>query len=55
MDTYIAITWMAKKEKLLLYKRSTTRNVDQFTSCPAEHENLSMKWGGGCESSATHE
>jgi hypothetical protein len=25
MDTYIAITWMAKKEKLLLYNRLTTR------------------------------
>jgi hypothetical protein len=45
MDTYIAITWMAKKEKLLLYNRLTTRNFDQCTSCPAEHENSSMNWG----------
>jgi hypothetical protein len=44
-DTYIAITWMAKKEKLLLYNRLTTRHFDQCTSCPAEHENSSMKWG----------
>jgi hypothetical protein len=45
MNTYIAITWMAKKEKLLLYNRLTTRNFDQCTSCPAEHEHSSMKWG----------
>jgi hypothetical protein len=45
MDTYIAVTWMEKKEKLLLYNRLTTRNVEQCTSCPAGHENLSMKWG----------
>jgi hypothetical protein len=45
MDTYIAVTWMAKKEKLLFYNRLTTRNVDQCTSCPAEHENFSIKWG----------
>jgi hypothetical protein len=43
MDTYIAITSMAKKEKLLFYKRFTTINVDQCTSCPAEHEKASMK------------
>jgi hypothetical protein len=36
---------MAKKEKLLLYNRLTTQNFDQCTSCPAEHENSSMKWG----------
>jgi hypothetical protein len=36
---------MAKKEKLLFYNRLTTRNFDQYTSCPAEHENSSMKWG----------
>jgi hypothetical protein len=45
MDTYIAFTWMAKKEKLLFYNRLTTRNFDQCTSCPAGHENSSMKWG----------
>jgi hypothetical protein len=45
MDTYIDVTWMEKKEKLLFYNRLTTRNVDQCTSCPAEHENSSMKWG----------
>jgi hypothetical protein len=45
MDTYIEITWMAKKEKLLFYKRLTTRIFDQCTSRPAEHENLLMKWG----------
>jgi hypothetical protein len=45
MDTYIAFTWMAKKEKLLLDNRLTTRNFDQCTSCPAEHENSSTKWG----------
>jgi hypothetical protein len=45
MDTYIAITWMAKKENLLFYKSLATINVDQCTSCPAEHENSSMKWG----------
>jgi hypothetical protein len=45
MDTYIAVTWIAKKEKLVLYNRLTTRNVDRCTSCPAEHENSSMKWG----------
>jgi hypothetical protein len=45
MDTYIAITWMTKKEKLLLYNRLITRNFDQCTSCPAEHENDSIKWG----------
>jgi hypothetical protein len=44
MDTYIEITWMAKKEKLLFYNRLTTRNFDQCTSCPDEHENSSMKW-----------
>jgi hypothetical protein len=45
MDTYIAVTCMAKKEKLLFYNRLMTRNFDQCTSCPAEHENSSMKWG----------
>jgi hypothetical protein len=45
MDTYIVVTWMAKKEKLLFYNRLTTRNFDQCTSCPAEHENSPMKWG----------
>jgi hypothetical protein len=45
MDTYIAVTWMANKEKILFYNRLTTRNFDQCTSCPAEHENFSMKWG----------
>jgi hypothetical protein len=45
MDTYISVTWMAKKEKLLFYNRLTTRNFDQCTSCSAEHENSSMKWG----------
>jgi hypothetical protein len=45
MDTYIAKMWMQKKEKLLLYKRLTTHNFDQSTSCPTEHENLFMKWG----------
>jgi hypothetical protein len=43
MDTYITVTCKAKNEKLLLYNRSTTRNFDQCTSCPAEHENLSIK------------
>jgi hypothetical protein len=45
MHTYIAVTWMSNKEKLLFYNRLTMRNVDQCTSCPAEHENSSMKWG----------
>jgi hypothetical protein len=45
MDTYIAVTWMAKKEKLLFYNRLTTRNFEQCTSCPAEHENSSITWG----------
>jgi hypothetical protein len=45
MDTYIAVTWMAKKEKLLFHNRLTTRNFYQCTSCPAEHEHSSMKWG----------
>jgi hypothetical protein len=45
MDTYIAVTWMAKKEKLLFYNRLTTSNFDQCNSCPTEHENSSMKWG----------
>jgi hypothetical protein len=45
MDTYIAVTWMERKEKLLFYNRLTTRNFEQCTSCPAEHENSSMKWG----------
>jgi hypothetical protein len=45
MDTYIAVTWMTKKETLLLYNRLKTINVDQCTSCPAEHENSSMKCG----------
>jgi hypothetical protein len=36
---------MAKKEKLPVYNRLRTRNFDQCTSCPAEHENSSMKWG----------
>jgi hypothetical protein len=45
MDTYIAITWMTKKEKFLFYNRLTTRNVNQCTSCLAEYENSSMKWG----------
>jgi hypothetical protein len=45
MDTYIDVTWMAKKEKLLLYNRLTTSHFDQCTSCPDEHENSSMKWG----------
>jgi hypothetical protein len=45
MDTYIAVTWRAKKEKLLFYNTLTTRNFDQCTSCPAENENSSMKWG----------
>jgi hypothetical protein len=44
MDTYIADTWMAKKEKLLFYNRLTTINFDQCTSCPAEQENSSIKW-----------
>jgi hypothetical protein len=43
--TYIANTWMQKKENLLLYNRLTKRNFDQCTSCIAKHENLSMKWG----------
>jgi hypothetical protein len=46
MDTYIAVTWMAKKEKLLFYNRLTTRNFDQCTSCPMGRN--------GCESPATH-
>jgi hypothetical protein len=45
MDTYIAVTWMAKKEKLLFYNRLMTRNFNQCTSCPAEHENSPMKCG----------
>jgi hypothetical protein len=45
MDTYIAVTWMAKKEKLLFYNRLMTRNFDQCTSCSAKHENSSIKWG----------
>jgi hypothetical protein len=45
MDTYIAVIWMAKKEKLLFYSRLATRNFNQCTSCPAEHENSPMKWG----------
>jgi hypothetical protein len=45
MDTYIAVTWIAKKEKLLFYNRLTTRNSDQCTSCPAEHENSLMMRG----------
>jgi hypothetical protein len=45
MDNYTAVKWMAKKKKLIFYNRLTTRNVDQCTSCPAEHENSSMKWG----------
>jgi hypothetical protein len=45
MDTYMAVTWKAKKEKLLFYNRLTTRNFNQCTSCLAEHENSSMKWG----------
>jgi hypothetical protein len=45
MDTYISVTWMTKKEKLLLYNRLLTINFNQCTSCPAEHENSSMKWG----------
>jgi hypothetical protein len=45
MDTYILIMWMAKKENLLLYKMRTTRNIDQCTSFPAEHENSLMKCG----------
>jgi hypothetical protein len=44
-DTYIAVTWMTKKENLLFYNRLTTRNFNQCTSCPAEHEHSSMKWG----------
>jgi hypothetical protein len=44
VETYIENTWMQKKEKLLLYNRLTTRNFDQCTSCPAKHENSSMKW-----------
>jgi hypothetical protein len=27
MDTYIAVTWMAKKENLLFYNRLTNRNL----------------------------
>jgi hypothetical protein len=45
MDTYKAVAWMAKKEKLLFYNRLMAINFDQCTSCPAEHENSSMKWG----------
>jgi hypothetical protein len=45
MDTYIAVTWMAKKETLIFYNRLMTRNFGQCTSCPAEHEDSSMKWG----------
>jgi hypothetical protein len=45
MDTYIAFTRMAKKEKLLFYNRWMTKKIDQCTSCPAEHENSSTKWG----------
>jgi hypothetical protein len=36
---------MKKKEKLLIHNRLTTRNFDQCTLCPDEHENVSMKWG----------
>jgi hypothetical protein len=36
---------MAKKENLLFYNRLITRNCDQCTSCLAEHEISSMKWG----------
>jgi hypothetical protein len=45
VDTYIAVTSMEKKEKLLFYNRLKTRNFDKCTSFPAEHENSSMKWG----------
>jgi hypothetical protein len=45
MDTYIDVTCMAKKEKLLFYNMLTTRKFNQCTSCPAEHENSSMKLG----------
>jgi hypothetical protein len=44
MDTYISVTWMAKKEKLLFYNRLKTRNLYQCTSCPAKRETSSMKW-----------
>jgi hypothetical protein len=36
---------MVKKEKLLYYNRLTTINVDQCTSCPAEHKNSLMHQG----------
>jgi hypothetical protein len=36
---------MTEKDKLLLYNRLTMRNFDQCNSCPAVHENASMKWG----------
>jgi hypothetical protein len=36
---------MAKKEKLQFYNRLMTRKFDQCTSCPAEDEKSSMKWG----------
>jgi hypothetical protein len=45
IETYIAVTWMAKKEKLLFYNRLRTRHFNQCNSCPAEHETSSMKWG----------
>jgi hypothetical protein len=45
IDTYKAFIWMSKKEKILFFNRLTTRNFDQCTSCPAEHENSPMKWG----------
>ena len=45
MDIYITKTWLQKKDKLALYKRVNVRNFDQCTSCPAEHDNSSMKWG----------
>jgi hypothetical protein len=45
MNTYIAVTWIAKKENILFYNRLTTINFDQCTSCPAEHEKSSMEWG----------
>jgi hypothetical protein len=45
MATYIAVTWMVKKENHLFYNRLTTRNFDQCTSSPPENENSSMKWG----------
>jgi hypothetical protein len=44
MYTYIAITWVVKKEKLLLYNRLTAGNFDQCASLSAEHETASMNW-----------